>query len=437
MNPSKAPTDYDHYVLSRLLVGHSLNGELEQMSPEFQSIGENLANLEPKLRWNAFNETLDARDDFEAIRAAIMKTNPNAPYSPMNPVETGEASTEAPSYQMVCFADIEAKPIEWLWPKWIPRGMLTLIAGDPGLGKSLFTIDIAARVTKGEAFPPHFASSNQRGYVIFLSAEDDPSRTIKPRLITAGADLENVHLLESVTTSEGKQALPSLGRDLEQIELAIDSLSDCRLLVIDPVSAYLSGTDDHRNSELRGVLTPLKEMAERRNVAVLLVTHLSKAGGTNSKHRVIGSIAYTGACRAGFLFIKDNDDPEGRRILMTPNKCNIGQEPPTLAYRVAQNDGGPFIEWEKDTVSITADEALARAAESRSESLSESNACDAWLRESLKQAGGRMPATEIIAAGKEASFSKSQLERAKQRIGAKTHREGFGDGSACYWVLTQ
>ena len=99
--------------------------------------------------------------------------------------------------------------------------------------------------------------------VIIMSAEDDVARTIVPRLRSAGANLDKVHILESVILDDGTEALPGLRSDLDRIEEAAGSLGDCKLIIIDPVTAYLFGIDDHRNAELRGVLSPLKRLAER------------------------------------------------------------------------------------------------------------------------------------------------------------------------------
>jgi len=181
-----------------------------------------------------------------------------------------------------------------------------MFAGDPKLGKSFVTADIAAAVSSENSLPFSEQPKSPESVVI-LSAEDDVSRTIKPRLRAAGADLTNVHVLESVITSSGVETFPSLKRDLESIRDAALSLTDCRLIVIDPVTAYLDGVDDYRSTQLRAVLSELKRLAEDLNVAVLLVSHLSKNKAGNSKHRVLGSIAYVGTCRANFVFMRDHE----------------------------------------------------------------------------------------------------------------------------------
>ncbi len=178
------------------------------------------------------------------------------------------------------------------------------------------------------------------GSTILMSAEDDPARTIVPRLVAAGADLTRIHILESVILANGSEALPSLRADIDAITAAAARLGDCRLIVIDPVSAYLEGVDDNRNAALRGVLTPLNRLAEQLGAAVVLVSHLTKASSANGKHRVLGSIAYVGACRANHLFVADPDDPTGRRVLMLDNGSNIAPPAPVLAYAIENRDSG-------------------------------------------------------------------------------------------------
>src|SRR6185312_5599360 len=164
---------------------------------------------------------------------------------------------------------------------------------------------------------------------------------------------------DTVLLDEGREALPSLRLDLSRIFAAAESLGDCRLLVIDPVSAYLCRTNDHRNADLRGVLGPLKSLAEELDLAVVLVSHLGKSGSTHGQYRVIGSIAYVGACRSNLLFVRDRTDSTGRRVYICDNGGNLGPPAPTLAYLIADRGAGPRVEWVEGCRPITAEEALA------------------------------------------------------------------------------
>jgi hypothetical protein len=279
-------------------------------------VGQALSELDPGpivkvLRLPLSNDGDDVEQWLEAVpdswgleecRAGLERLAAEAPaWEPS--IEAPPSRGKIPGANVICAADVVPREIEWLWPGRLARGMLTTMAGDPKNGKSMTTLDISARLSRGAPFPD--GSHCEVGSTIILSAEDDVSRVIVPRLRAMGATLSRIHFIESVRLANGREALPSLDQDVEAIEKEAKNLGDCKLIVIDPVSAYLGNTDDHKNTALRGVLSPLKGMAERLGVSVILVTHLSKGGGTNSKHRVIGSIAYIGACRTNFIFIRD------------------------------------------------------------------------------------------------------------------------------------
>jgi hypothetical protein len=435
----------DGWVFGCLVSGRPVNGELATVSERFRALAQRLdaTPLEGrKALWDVFLLSQPDRDD---IIQAVAEAEPEGP--PPEPVAVNQrGNLVAPMVKMICAADIEPREVEWLWYGHVPLGMLTLFAGDPKLGKSYVTIAMAAAVSRGAPLPGD-AAPERPASVILMSAEDDPARTIVPRLKAAGATLSRVHILESIILprdepGEGEQTRPPMERlptllahDLDVIEAAAAKLDDCKLIVVDPVSAYLAGTDDHRNAELRGVLSPLKAMAERLNAAVLLVSHRSKSGGTNGKHRVIGSIAFVGACRANFMFVRDRNDATGRRVLMCDIGGNLAPTAPTLAYVIEDRSDGPRVEWLDEPVAITVDEALAaeQVAGQNPEEGTERRECDRWLRETL--GAGPAPVTEILKAGKDAGFSRDALKRAKRRIGAEYGRDGFGPGSKCNWTL--
>ncbi len=262
-------------------------------------------------------------------------------------------------------SDIEPQEIDWLWFGFLAAGKMTLLASDPGCGKSTVTIDIAARLSKGGAWPCEY-EANQIGETIFLTAEDDASDTIIPRLMAAGADLDKVHILEAVREldDDGKerQRCFNLQRDVERIGQQIEKMNNIKLLVIDPISSYLGRVDSHNNSDVRSVLAPLQAMASKQGLAVLLITHLNKATGGKAAYRATGSIAFSAAARISLLAGRDPDD-EQRRVIV-PVKCNLTPDNIGLAYRVVggYNDAA-MIEWETDYINETADCFLDRESD--------------------------------------------------------------------------
>src|SRR5262249_25966303 len=159
-----------------------------------------------------------------------------------------------------------------LWPDRIARGKVSIIAGNPGLGKSQITASIAAIVTIGGRWPD--GSPSTAGDVVFLSAEDDPADTLRPRLEAAGADLQRVHVMDSVAggyTGEGQQQNRafSLQRDLEALSAKLAELGNVAAVVIDPITAYLGDVDSHRNADVRALLAPQSELAAQHGTAII------------------------------------------------------------------------------------------------------------------------------------------------------------------------
>ena len=347
--------------------------------------------------------------------------------------DDGKARRENPTRKanLICFRDIEEKPIDWLWYPVLPMGMVCLFAGVPKVGKTFVIVAIAGAISRGAPLP--LDESRGSGSVILLSAEDDLAKTLKPRLRAAGANMSKVHFLRSMLLQDGSEALPSLRSDLEAIEIAARSLGDCKLIVIDPITAYLDGLDDHKASEIRGLLYPLSTMAETLNATIILVTHLNKSSCQDVQQRVLGSVSYVAACRVNFLFAKDKDDPAKRRRLMLEIGGNLTEEVPTLAYRIAYSGEGPQIEWEQETVSISAEDVLAEEPASEREDVEEARECDLWLKEALTP--GFQPRDELLREGKEDGITGWTLKRAKKRIGAKTRRIGFGKTGKSSWYL--
>lgn len=358
--------------------------------------------------------------DNDAIRAEIEELA-DATES-IEPDAHGIAGTPV----LVRLADVKPESIRWLWRNRIALGKLTLIAGDPGLGKSLLTLDMAARVSRGIPWPDAPAIPNPAGGVVALSAEDGLADTIRPRLDAAGADVSRISALQAVKHRDpdsGKELSTPfcLTGDLPALEQAIEQTSGCRLLIIDPITAYLGRTDSHRNAELRGVLAPLSELAGRHRVAVVAVTHLRKADGP-AVYRAMGSLAFTAAARAVWAVTKDKDDP--RRRLMLPVKNNIAGDVLGLAYTIGPGDpgGAPVVAWETEPVSLSADDALA-ADRGNHGAASALNEAVNWLRDTL--ADGPRPAKEVKDAADRDGIKARTLDRAKARLRVVAAPDGY------------
>jgi putative DNA primase/helicase len=230
-------------------------------------------------------------------------------------------------------------------------------------------------------------------------------------------------------TKKGRNQSFNLQSDLDLLERMIAAIGDVRLVYIDPVSAYMGGSiDSHKNTQVRAVLQPVGELAQRMNVAVLSVTHFSKGGsgsGVKALHRVIDSIAFTAAPRAVFMVTADPDNPDRNLFLFL--KSNIDAPPQGLAYRIepclideAKNISASRVTWDSQPVFMSADEAIATSSEDRN-LLDE--AVD-FLREELRN--GEVEADEMKRRAENAGIAARTFKRARAKLNVISKRKGFG-----------
>lgn len=333
--------------------------------------------------------------------------------------------------RFVSMAEVEVESIRWLWNGRLALGKITMVDGDPGLGKSLVTVDLAARVAMGQRMPDGSTGWAEPASVIFVSGEDSYTDTVAPRLLAAGVSPEAMGRIQGLDLVEEPRSdgatterMFSLVTDLPQLEEMI-TLIGARLLVIDPITAYLgSGTDMYKDADLRRVLTPLAKMAERTGVAVVAVRHLNKSTGTPALHRGLGGVGFIGVARLGLL-VAPNPDIEGE-VLVSRHKGNIGAPPPTLAYRIVQMgeaENMPRVSWvgERETTAGDALAALVGGGVDRETRTATDEAVE-WLRSYL--ADGPHPAKEVQDAAKTDKITERPLRKAKDRLKVDAYREG-------------
>lgn len=326
----------------------------------------------------------------------------------------------------VLLCDVQPETVTWLWPGRIPYGKLTVIDGDPGLGKSALLLDLAARLSTGS--PLCDGTLTAPAGTVILSAEDGVADTIVPRVLAAGGDMRRIIAIETVPDPAGERA-PVLPDDIAYLERAIVQVR-AKLLIIDPLMAYLgSQTHSFRDQDVRRALAPMKLLAERTGCAVVFIRHFNKALGGPALYRGGGSIGIIGAARSGLLVAKDPDDPE-RRIIAS-SKSNLGPEPPALAYRLEGTPEGSLrIVW-LGTTQHTAQQLVATPRD-EDERDAVTDAVE-FLRDVLEH--GPIAADEIKRQARQAGIADRTLHRAKSQLGVKSSKSGFGQSGKWTWVL--
>jgi hypothetical protein len=347
----------------------------------------------------------------------------------------GDAPPEAATLETTRAADVRMEPINWLWPDRIARGKLTLVAGEPGLGKTQMLMSLAAIVTSGGTWP---ASTDRAhpGSALIMSAEDDPADTLVPRLAAAGADLQRVHMATMVRDTDragkARRRAANLAEDLALIEAKLAELGDVALVIIDPVSAYLGRTDSHNNSEVRAILAPVSDMAGRHGAAVVAISHLNKSNGQKAMQRVAGSIAFTAAARGAYLVAAESEG-SARRVLV-PLKHNIGTDKGAFTFTIESAEPQPGIKtsrvrWDDSIIDVTANQLLAD--HNAAEPDSATDRAEAFIKTAL--AGGPVAATVMEQEAQRAGVSWAAVRRAAPVLGVVKQKEK-GQGPRARWM---
>jgi len=243
-------------------------------------------------------------------------------------LKLASAATATPLSLGTSFDKIEAEMVVWLWYPHIPRGKITILESDPGNSKSVFTVDLAARISSGSPMPD--GTPCKQGTVIMLNAEDGAGDTVKPRLMAAGADCTRVVNFTTIDTGKGERQV-RLPEDIAHLRSLAEE-HEPALIVIDPLWAFVGSK--HRSisdQEMREALTPLKELAEELDVAIIIIRHLNKnSKEVNPMYRGAGSIGITGLARNVLTTIQDKLNLS--RYYLARVKANLAPSSAPLCY---------------------------------------------------------------------------------------------------------
>jgi hypothetical protein len=356
--------------------------------------------------------------EIEAIVANAFKQPDREGFNPQN--------SPGGTPVLIRIADVAPESVRWLWQNRIAFGKLNLIAGDPGIGKSFITLDLAARASTGRAFPDG-APSCEPCSVVLLSAEDGVADTIRPRLEAAGANLDLISILLAKKIGEKESPISSLSADLKVLESAVEQ-TRARLVIVDPISAYMGDADSHKNADVRAVLAPLAALAEQKSAALVGVTHLGK-GENSALYRVLGSIAFTAAARV-LHGAAELQDGSGRRVF-GPLKSNLSALPKALAFQL---DCGA-LKWD-GLVDIDVRCLLEPAAPSkRGRRPDKLEAVKQALAEVLGD-GQEHPSADVMrmVRARMGDVSDALIYKARRESGVASRKDGFAAGG-WFWQL--
>lgn len=319
---------------------------------------------------------------------------------------------EQNDYKLTYYNTISSRTVEWLWYPYIPYGKITILQGDPGEGKSTMMLQLAALITAGKAMPDG-SGDKVPGNVIYQAAEDGIEDTIKPRLLAAGADCGRIAFLEN-----GENPITL---DDERLEQAIKD-TQAKLLVIDPLQAYLGVDNDmQKSNSTRSVFGRLAKVAERTGCAVVLIGHMNKSSRTKGIYRGLGSIDIAAVARSILLVGRDSSNPYYRIMIQIKN--NLAPEGKAFVFELNPDLGFSWIGQEEHEM----EDLLFQ----RSKGESKLDKAKEYLKLLLN--GSDMSCADILEKMRATGIGTRTVEQAKKDMGIISYKLG----DKWYWRLSE
>ena len=328
---------------------------------------------------------------------------------------------DEPNLKLINMEQVEVEKIDWLLYPFIPFGKVTIVQGDPGEGKTTMVLQIIAKLTKGEAVLP--SGSDEPALeaktvdlepvnVIYQTAEDGLGDTIKPRLLSAGADCSRVMVID-----DNDQALTMMDARLEEAIIK----TNARLVVLDPIQGFLgTAVDMHRANEIRPLMKRVAVLAEKYHCAIILIGHMNKNSNGKSSYRGLRSIDFQAAARSVLIVGRIKDEPEIRVVCHV--KSSLAPEGKSIAFRLDKDTG---FEWIGE-YDISADDLLS--GDNRGQKI---HAAKEFLKEIL--ASGSVAQTKVAEEAESRRIKKKTLWNAKKEL----EIDSVKIGNQWFWMLPE
>lgn len=319
--------------------------------------------------------------------------------------------------------NVTIEPVRWLWPGWLARGKLHVIAGAPGTGKTMLAIALASVVTRGGTFPD--GSRCLPGSIAMWSGEDAVSDTLAPRFMAAGANLSKVHFVGDSFDDQGRRGFdPAV--DMELLLEKLGSIPDLRMLVLDPIVSAIAG-DSHKNAEVRRGLQPVVELAEKRGVVVFGITHFTKGtGGREPLERVTGSLAFGAVARIVFGVDRNKDAEGNEQRIFCRLKSNLGSDTGGFVYEIEQAEAKPGFPATRAKFGAAVEGAardLFAPMDDSEDAAPLLNEAKQFIRDALKD--GPRPSQELEKEALKGGIKRATLRRARVALGVICSKRKF------------
>ena len=342
---------------------------------------------------------------------------------------------------------VKPKAQKWLWHNRVPSGAITWGVGKPGNAKSLWATDLAARVSSGADFPDGAKNEGGPRKVLMYCGEDNLESTVVPRLIVAGANLDNITLLDN-------QSFDVFDREYNRVDRrSIDLSQDCdtlnhlvhdhpeiAMLILDPTTGVYGGRNTNHDKDMRPIMNDLKDMCEKRGLTIVGITHTNKRGEAAAIDQIQGASSIAGAARAAWLFTRDPESDDEHAHVMSCIKSNLsdnhdGLKLLTKAVHINEEVGAhPMIVWGEST-KMQADEANQALREKRETKGGKRNAAKMAILAIIAEKP--MLSDDVYTALEKQGFSGETVKRAASELTKEFQIHRKQRGGRWYMVLAE
>lgn len=303
---------------------------------------------------------------------------------------------------------------EYLVEPYLPKGMITILGGVSGAGKTSLALDICARVSRGEGSSP----------VLYLTAENDPNKVLRPRAEAMGADLQRLYFQDGASYAMGDEELAALCRSLRPA-----------LIVFDPIQSYLGqGVQMNRAEQVRPLLDGLGALAKELDMAVVLISHMSKPGPgvASALDRLLGSSDFRNAARSILIVGKDPDHPDTRVAAHAKNSLGVPGE--SQQYHICENGTVAY----DGPCALTADRIIRDTgdAQPRTRPAAALGTAVEVLDKQLSFVGW-VEHAEVERLCARHGFSERTMRRAREALGLKVFQSGKVPDRHTFWYRSE
>lgn len=383
--------------------------------------------------WNKFagrrNEDAQLRRELQKAAGNHFKERPKGKDALHRRSDEEESRAEKEVYErfkLIPLKDIKREKLDFLWNPYLARGEVSILEGDPGLGKSYLAQIVSGFIASGKKIPCYYKGQPlAHGPVMYLDIENSRGTVTKPRLEDNGfKNLDNYYPIDEVFTIDDNEALEELFEKIEQVKPA--------LIVFDTLNTYIGKADTHKASESTQAFGIFKQIASQFGCAVLVLRHLTKGGGS-AMYRGQGSVAFSGSARVVMSVGVDPNDTETRAMAIT--KINFAKAPPALTFRIEERPNGKSAFVWGEYVNLTSQEIMDAAAASRKEGKIGDTMQDAMEFLESTITGAKIEQGKLFRMAEKRSINKAMLERAAARMGVKKKTRGDGKEKQTTWTI--